>query len=233
VPTLAHVVLTIGLCAGTPAQGSSLHVQLEDRVARGYVDRTVLVEPQRRQYTLELDAPPGVYRLSAVTTAPQCSANTFLYFLPGFGRHIALKLLDRPTAAPRPIYLFAGTVPESDAPYVRPEPILFDRNAQCDKPPGKPLQLHALIEHEPGSYYVTLFAEPNVPAASQTVTLDLQAPAGIDHYVYIPMPFPIPVPNDGWPVSFRLDISPALAQPLDERTASWMVCGLFRISSSR
>jgi hypothetical protein len=209
-----------------------LHVQVEDRAARAYVDRTVLVEPQRRHYTLEFDAPPGVYRLSAVTTAPQCSADTFLYFLPGSDRHIALAL-ERAAAASRPIYLFAGMVTESDAPYARPAPILFDQNAQCDEPAGKPLQLHALTENEPGSYYVTLFAEPNVPAASQMITLDLQKPAGTDHYVYIPMPFPIPVPNGGWPVSFRLDISPALVEPLDERTASWVVCGLFRISSSR
>jgi hypothetical protein len=209
-----------------------LHVQLEDRAARAYVDRTVLVEPQRRHYTLEFDAPPGVYRLSAVTTAPQCSADTFLYFLPGSDRHIALAL-EAAAAAFRPIYLFAGMVTESDAPYARPAPILFDQNAQCDEPAGKPLPLHALTESEPGSYYVTLFAEPNVPAASQMVTLDLQKPAGTHHYVYIPMPFPIPVPSDGWPVSFRLDISPALVEPLDERTTSWVVCGLFRISSSR
>jgi hypothetical protein len=210
-----------------------LHVQIEDRVGHAYADRTVLVEPQRREYTLELDAPPGVYRLSAATTAPQCSANTFLYFLPRSDRHIGLTLLDRPTSAPRPIYLFAGLVSQSNAPYARPAPILFDQNAQCDEPAGKPLQLHALTESEPGSYYVTLFAEPNVPAASQMVTLDLQKPAETHHYVYIPMPFPIPVPSDGWPVSFRLDISPALVEPLDERTASWVVCGLFRISSSR
>jgi hypothetical protein len=210
-----------------------LHIKLEDRVARVYVDRTVLVEPQRRQYTLEIDAPPGVYRLSAVTTAPQCSVDTFQYFLPGSDRHIALTLLDRPTAAARPIYLFAGLVSQSNAPYARPAPVLFDGNAQCDEPAGKPLQLHAVTESEPGAYYVTLFAEPNVPAASQMVTLDMQKPAGTDHYVYIPMPFPIPVPSDGWPVSFRLDISPALVEPLDERTASWVVCGLFRISSSR
>jgi hypothetical protein len=210
-----------------------LHVQLEDRVARAYVDRTVVVKPQRRQYSFEFDAPPGVYRLDAATTAPQCSADTFVYFLPGSDRHIALMLLERATAPPRPIYLFAGTVSQSDAPYSRPAPILFDQNAQCDEPAAKPLQLRALTENEPGAYYVTLFAEPNVPAASQMVTLDLQKPAGTDHYVYIPMPFPIPVPSDGWPVSFRLDISPALVEPLDERTASWVVCGLFRISSSR
>ncbi len=210
-----------------------MQVRLEDRVARVYVDRTVLVEPQRRQYALEFDAPPGVYRLSAATTAPQCSADTFQYFLPGSGRHIALTLIGRQTAAPRPIYLFAGTVPQSNVPYARPAPILFDQNAQCDEPAGKPLQLRALTENEPESYYVTLFAEPNVPAGSQMVTLDLQKPAGTHHYVYIPMPFPIPVPHDGWPVAFRLDISPALVEPLDERTASWVVCGLFRISSSK
>jgi hypothetical protein len=192
-----------------------------------------LVQPQLRRYTLEFDAPPGVFRLDAATTAPQCSADTFVYFLRGSGRRIALTLLDRPAAAPRPIYLFAGTISQSNAPYARPTPILFEQNAQCDEPAGKPLQLRASTENEPGSYYVTLFAEPNVPAASQMVTLDLQKPAGTDHYVYIPMPFPIPVPNDGWPVSFHLDISPALVEPLDERTASWVVCGLFRISSSK
>jgi hypothetical protein len=210
-----------------------LHVRLEDRVARAYFDRTVSVQQQQREYTLEFDAPPGVYRLDARTTAPQCSTDTFVYFLPGSGRHIALALLDRPNTAQRPIYLFAGTIEQYDAPYARPTPILFDRNAQCDEPAGKPLPLHALTEHEPGAYYVTLFSEPNVPAASQTMTLNLQTPAGSDHYVYIPMPFPIPVQSDGWPVTFHLDIDPALVLPLDERTASWMVCGLFRISSSK
>jgi hypothetical protein len=232
-PALAHVILSLSLCGGAPAQGSSLHVQLEDRVARVYVDRTVLVQPQRREYALEFEAPPGVFRLSAATTEPRCSAVRFLYFVPGSSRHVAMTLLDRPSAAPHPIYLFAGTVPQSNAPWAHPTPVLFDQSAQCDEPAGKPLQLHALTENEPGSYYVTLFSEPNVPAASQSVTLDLQAPAGIHHYVYVPMPFPIPPPSDGWPVSFRLDISQALVEPLDERTASWMVCGLFRISSSK
>jgi hypothetical protein len=143
-----------------------------------------------------------------------------------------MALIAQPTSRP-PIYLLAGTVTPPDAPYARPAPALFDQNVQCDEPTGKPLQLRTVTENEPGAYYVTLFSEPNVPAASQTLTLDLQIPAGTDHYVYIPMPFPIPVPRDGWPVAFRLDISPALVQPLDGRTSAWMVCGLFRISSSK
>jgi hypothetical protein len=235
VPALAHVVLTLGLCAGSPAPSApatTLHVRLEDRVTRVLVDRTVTVEPVQREYTLQFDAPAGVYRVHAGTAEPQCDTTTYLYFLSGYERHISVPLHAATPRSNRPLYLLAGAIPDSAA-YVRPAPFLFAQSAQCDEPAGAPSPVRAETEYDPGSFYTTLYATPGTPLASQLLTLNIQAPAGTDHYVYIPMPFPIPEPKDGWPVALRVDIPSALIATLGPASASWFVCPHLRISSSR
>jgi hypothetical protein len=208
-------------------------VRLEDRVGRVYLDRSANVPSSQRQLAMEFDAPAGLYRLSAVTTAPQCADSRYVYFMAGYARHMSMTLSSHPEAVPQPIYLFAGTIPQFGGPDIHPYPVLFDDNAQCDEPVGAPLPLHALTENESGSYYITLYSEPSVRPGSQTLTFDVQAPQGTDHYVYIPTPFPIATPSDNWPVIFRLDIPPPLLAALDGRTASWMICWRFHVSSSK
>jgi hypothetical protein len=182
---------------------------------------------------MQFDAPPGLYRLSASTASPKCADDRFVYFMPSYERHISMALSSQPTDVPRPIYLFAGVVPPIDGPTVHPSPVLLDRDAQCDEPVRNPMPVRALTEYEAGSYYITLYGEPNVRPGSQTLTFDVQIPQDTHHFVYIPMPFPIALPSDGWPVIFRLDMPPLLFSALDERTADWMVCWNFDISSSK
>jgi hypothetical protein len=233
VPVLAHLVLSIGLCAGSPTQTTTLHVRLADRVERVYADRTIVVEPKQREYTIRLDSQPGLYRVIADTSSPYCSANGFVYFLPGSERRVSLTLQAQSPIAPYPVYLLVGMMPDSEASYVRPVPVLFDENAQCDELPGAPLPLRATTEYDPGSFYVTLFAESNVRRASQSITLDVQAPAGSHHFVYIPMPYPIPPAQDGWPTIVHVDIPLSLVNSLKPTSPSLMVCPQMRISSSR
>jgi hypothetical protein len=221
------------LCAGAPARGTEVRIRLEDRVGRSYLDYKVEVPAAQRHHEIDFDAPAGLYRLTATSTTPQCSDQRFVYFMDGYDRDMSMTLSSQPDTVPRPIYLFAGTVPRFVVPDVHPSPVAFDESAQCDYPVGKALPVGALTENEAGSYYITLYAEPGVRAGSQTLTFNVQQPPGTDHFVYVPTPFPIAVPSDGWPVVFRLDIPPPLLAALDPRTSSWMVCWHFHISSSK
>jgi hypothetical protein len=238
VPVLAHVVLSFTLCAGPPAPPAPVNevrVLLEDRGKRAIVDRTLAVRPAQRNYTMQFDSPPGVYRL-IVSAAPQCNDTSFMYFLSGDERHVSVALHAGPPATSPPTYLFAGTVPYSERSPVRPAPALFDQSTKCDEPVGTQLPLRSSIEYDRGSYYFTLFSEPDVADGSQVLTFDLKPPSGTDHYVYIPMPFPIPLTRGGWPLAVRYDVSLELMVTIattDRETASWMICPHVGISSAK
>jgi hypothetical protein len=204
---------------------------LEDRAKRVYVDRSVQVDARAREQTVEFDAPPGVYKVTASMTRPECSASKFVYFLQGYGRHIAMTLRAGHSAE-HPLYLLAGSLPP-ELPYMHPVPAVLGSSAQCDYPVSGATTPDGSSEYDPGSYYLSVMGASGVAAGAQTLTLDVEVPAGVVHYFYVPMPFPIPAQSDGWPATVRLDIPLRMVAGLDSRTASWMLCPPWRISSAR
>lgn len=224
---LAHVVLHIGFCqaiARAPETAPvAARVRVTDRIGRMQIDRTFRFQRgDENEAVVEFDNAFGVYRLDITVPRYGCSAENYVYFIPGHDRSIAVALTSGAPAAPPMPVLLSGAAPQSFL-YLQPTFVLFDKSqVTCKQPVPPPLQTDIVIENDQDSYYAWLYADPQTPLGSLQLALRLRTPTHQYHYVRIPMQFPIP--RSGWPESITLDITEDMADGLATEATNTLLC---------
>ncbi len=223
----SHVILHVGYCAAiaraTPETTVALHVRLSDRIGRLQIDRVYRVERgDEGEAIVELDSSFGIFKLDVEAPAYRCSAEDYLFFIPGHDRSINEKLADAPAPPPGKPVLLSGTAPQSFL-YVAPTYLLFQKSqAVCNKPIPPQLPEQIVVENDQDAYYAWFYPDSSAAPGSQQLALRLRTPTHQYHYVRIPIPFP--VPWSGWPASIQFNVTEDMVDSLAGNPVDTLLC---------
>jgi hypothetical protein len=230
----AHVVLHLGLCnpmLKLPVDATTkVHIALIDRLKRPHVDQDFSFKRYDDPTAhIEFDAPPGLYFMQI--SAPQfgCYASDWLFFIDQHNRTISEQLNAGPPTVPRPM-LMDGTAPSSFL-YLNPTYVLFDKTTQCNKPVPDPIPSHVVVENDPDSFYVWLYADQSLYARGpEILALQLQTATGEDHYIKLKTPFP--QPWDGFPTEIQFNVTDSDIDYISTQPTGVLLCPkLFQTSA--
>ncbi|HTU69363.1 MAG TPA: hypothetical protein VMF11_03500 [Candidatus Baltobacteraceae bacterium] len=222
----AHVVLHLGLCHAMlnlpPETAITAHVRVIDRIGRPHLDQNMsFLRNYENTGVVQFDVPFGLYALQVSVPRYGCYAQDFFFIINGHDRTMTEQLTDGAPAATYPM-LMDGTAPASFI-YLSPTYVLFDKDTQCNKPVGDPIQVQTKIEDDQDSFYVWMYPDASLVARGQeTIAMQIQTPTGDYHYVRIKAPFP--VPWHGWPINIQFTLNEGAIDFISTQPTGVLLC---------
>jgi hypothetical protein len=222
----SHVILHVGYCGAiaraNPETTVALHVRLSDRIGRLQIDRVYRVERgDEGEAIVEFDSSFGIFKLDVEAPKYGCSAEDYVFFIPGHDRSISETLASPPSPPKMPL-LLSGEAPQSFL-YVQPTFVLFDKTqAVCNKPIPPQLPEQITVENDQDAYYAWLYHDPSTGSSPQMLALRLRTPTHQYHYVRVPIPFPMPWA--GWPGSIQFNVTQDMVDSLAGNPVDTLLC---------